>query len=155
MKEYLMRAESRENEIPEAVLDYLKNNHEVIINGYRNEDGSNAHCGQIAADIAALLLRSGMHPHIEEVCDREDNHMNRRALVPEIYNGKITWGGHQVCCCQGLAFDPLLGQPIAIEDYTEAVFGKDIELRVSKSEEETEKREVNGYESSRDIINNK
>lgn len=120
-------------EVPKAVLEYLKNKHTTIVNDYRTPDGLwSEHCGLIAVDIAKLLLDDGRQPCIAEVF--EDVHtghfLHRKELLPKIFDGRISWGAHQVCCCDGQAFDPIIGNPIPVERYTEAVFGEDINIKV-------------------------
>ena len=122
--------------IPATVLDYLRKKHQTIVNCYKDEDGKfSESCGLIAIDIAELLQQEMLEPNIMIIPGQIQNH--GIDLVPIIFKGKIEpWGAHQVCCCNGLAFDPILGFPIAIKDYTRAVFGEEISMRIVITSEE-------------------
>ena len=131
MKEKLLSIESKE--FPGTVMNYLQDKHESIINNYRTPNGlSSEHCGLIALDIAKLLLEAGKQPYIAKVSEdiREGSFIHPKMLVPIIYEGKVSWGAHQVCCCDGKALDPMLEAPVFIEDYTKSLFGEDIEMKV-------------------------
>ena len=43
-------------------------------------------------------------------------------------SGGPTWTTHYVCCCDGKAFDPLIGEPVPLSGYSIAVFGEEIEI---------------------------
>jgi len=139
MNERLPSVESRET--PKTVLDYLRNKHATIMNDYRTPDGHySEHCGLIAIDIAKLLLASGRQPYIAKVSEdvREGGIIRSKTLSPTIYEGRVTWGAHQVCCCDGQAFDPMIDGPVAVEDYTRTVFGEDVEMEVLIPHEQIE-----------------
>jgi hypothetical protein len=124
---------SKGEKIPETVTEYLKDKHLTIVNNYRTPDNLwSEHCGLIAVDIAKLFLDAGKNPFIVEVAEdiNENGIIRRKSLEPLIFNGRVSWGAHQVCCCDGEAFDPILEGPISIQKYTEAVFGEDINMRV-------------------------
>jgi len=147
MSERMPSLESRE--IPKTVLDYIQNKRKTILNEYRTPDGKHSEsCLIIAFDLARLFIESGRQPYIAMVT--EDTHDNgilsSKDLKPKIFN-KTAWSAHQVCCCDGQVFDPLLEQPVAIGDYTQTVFGEKIEMNVLMPFEkvaEILKREQNG-----------
>ena len=129
MIEKLSNKESKET--PKTVLDYLRNKHLTIINDYRTpDDRYSEYCGLIAIDIAKLLIEAGHQPYIAKVSEdiREGSSIHSKTLAPITYEGRITWGAHQVCCCDGQAFDPILDAPIDIKNYTKAIFGEDIKM---------------------------
>lgn len=131
MNERIPRAESKE--IPKTVLDYLREKHNTIINDYRTPDGRYVeHCGLIAIDIAQLFLSAGKKPYIAEVSEdvHEGGFIHSKELAPIIYEGRVTWGAHQVCCCDGQAFDPILDGPVPVEEYAKIIFGEDIKMSV-------------------------
>ena len=139
MNEQLPNAESRET--PKTVLDYICNKHSTIANDYRAPDGRySEHCGLIAIDIAKLLLAAGRQPYIAKVSEdvREGSVIRSKTLTPTIYEGRVTWGAHQVCCCNDQAFDPMLDRPIAINDYTKTIFGEDIKMEILIPHEQIE-----------------
>ena len=119
-------------EVPEVVLDYLQKKHFSILRDYRTPDGKYPeHCGLIAIEIKPYIMI------VSE--DVYKGGISSRVLEPLLYRGKVRWGAHQVCCCDGQAFDPILGKPIAIEDYTKAAFGVDIRMKVLISSEQVKK----------------
>ncbi len=120
MNETFPSAESRE--VPKTVLDYLRKKHSTIVNDYRASDGRySEHCGLIAIDIAKLFLDAGRRPYIAKVAEdvNEGGCIQSKSLEPTMYEGRISWGAHQVCVCDGQVFDPMLGEPVAIESYTQ------------------------------------
>ena len=118
---------SNSERIGEIVSDYLERKHQQLKNDYRDPSGIHIeHCGLIGLDIAKLLLEKGYQPRIMEVKELVDN--NFITLVPKPFEGRVKWAAHQVCCCEGLAFDPVIGKPVEIEKYTEEMFGKDIPM---------------------------
>ena len=139
MIETFPNAESKE--IPKTVLDYLRDKHETIINDYKTPNGQYAEsCSLIAIDIAKLLLQAGRKPYIAGISEKihKAGFIQPKTLAPTIYKDRITWGAHQVCCCDGQAFDPILKTPIAIEDYIKTVFGEDIKMEVLIPPEQVE-----------------
>ena len=105
-----------------------KNN--TILNDYRTPDEQHSeHCGLIAADLAKLFIASGKEPYIMKVS--EDLHeIHFKSLEPLVYEGRVSWGAHQVCCYEDKAFDPIVGKPINISQYTQTVFGESINMEI-------------------------
>lgn len=126
--------------VPKTVTEYLYNKHETIVNDYKTPDGKySEHCGLIALEIADLLIADGHTPSILEVKENfnENGFIHSKSLLPKIYEGRVSWGAHQICSCDGLIFDPILDRPIKTENYTKEVFGEDIKTGVIFSPEET------------------
>src|SRR3989339_32184 len=95
--EQLERAET-----PAKVLEYLQSKHGTIINDYQTPDGNYGEsCTLIAVDIAKMFLQEGKKPYIIMVRPEAN-----KTLKPGMYNGRVSWGAHQVCCCDGKAYDP-------------------------------------------------
>lgn len=55
--------------------------------------------------------------------------------MPKRYGGRVTWTKHYVCCSDGLAFAPILDDPMPIDDYSLTVFGEDFPMERFVSEE--------------------
>lgn len=122
-----------EGNIPKTVSDYLNTKHTTIINNYRTPDGKYPeHCCMIAIKIAKLFLEAKREPYIMYVSEvRRSRYFEYSlSLEPVIFKGKIFWGQHVVCACDGQVFDPILKAQINQEDYCEAVFGVDIPIRL-------------------------
>ncbi len=139
MNEKISSVESKE--ILETVLDYLREKHATITNDYKSPDGRYPeHCSLIAIDIAKLFIAAGKQPHIAKIAEdvRKGSFIHSKTLAPTIYEGRVTWGAHQVCCCDGQAFDPMLDVPVPIEEYTKTVFGEDIKMEVLIPHEQIE-----------------
>lgn len=51
-------------------------------------------------------------------------------LTPLRFRGRSgpTWTTHYVCCSGNTAYEPLLGVPIALAEYSVAVFGEAIDI---------------------------
>jgi hypothetical protein len=116
----------------EEVTKYLEKKHKQIKNDYRDIEGKfYEQCGHIALDIAKILLDEGYKPYIMEASEpvEDSSYIKVIPLVPKLYKGKVKWSAHQVCCCNGLAFDPVIGKPIKLESYSKEMFGRDIQMR--------------------------
>ena len=119
---------SKREEIGRIVSEYLKEKHQHLKNDYRDESGIHVeHCGLIGLDIAKILFDEGYEPKMMVVRQLVDN--NFVTLVPKLFEGRVKWAAHQVCCCDGLALDPVIGKPIEVEKYTQEMFGKDIPMK--------------------------
>jgi|GEM_PF-1720004 len=122
-------------------LAYLFAKNESLKNNYTTPDGKYAEsCAAIAYDIAGLLLLEGKKPTIVSVEGKTDNPRIRHnaPLVPIRYKGAVTWGGHQICVCGSLVYDPMVGEPVHIEEYPNVAFGTDVDMETLVSEDEIE-----------------
>jgi hypothetical protein len=127
--------------VPKTASEYLKIKHESIANDYRTLDSKHSDsCGLIAVDIAKLLLQEGKRPYIMKISEdiHERGGIHVKELSPKIYKGRVTWGAHQVCCCDRMAYDPIIGSPIDIKKYSKTVFGEDINMEISIPQDEIE-----------------
>jgi len=129
---------AEEMEIPKTVLEYLASKKVTILNDYKTPSGQHSeHCGLIANALAKLLIEAGKEPYIMLVT--EDVHKNgfvyTKDLEPLIYNGNVSWGSHLVCCCENVAFDPMIGNPVNIDQYTQIVFGELIHMGIAVSKD--------------------
>ena len=106
------------------LLTYLMDKRRLFAHTYE------ANCLTIARDIARLLVEEGHQPFIACLHKEEDRAGNRfhYPLSPKKYNGRITWTKHYVCCCEGMVYDPMLEEPVGMEQYSRAVFGEDFPM---------------------------
>lgn len=106
--------------------DYLASIHEAIRDRYEGD------CLAYAKRIAELLRAEGRAPWIGRIRDVRPigDQTFHAPLIAVRYlgRGSQAWSTHYVCCCDGLAFDPIVGEPIAIESYTTTVFGRELEV---------------------------
>jgi len=79
-------------------------------------------CLAAARELSALLLAEGRSPWIARL--RRTEVEAGRVFV------KATWTTHYVCCCEGMAYDPVAGKPTRLEAYSLEVFGEQISLEV-------------------------
>lgn len=54
-------------------------------------------------------------------------------LIPLRYRNRglatvPSWTTHYVACCEGEAWDPLVGEPVALDGYAAATFGRPLEV---------------------------
>ena len=121
-------------------LDFMRQKHETLINDYRIPDGMfRESCGMIACEMAEKFLLEGYSPHIRIIRGVANEIGNRLSLTPKIYDNRITWGAHQVCCIGENAYDPMLGSPVKLMDYLSEAFGSDCEMVIFVREEYIEK----------------
>lgn len=95
---------------------------ELLNNDYR------AACGLIAWEIAEMFIAAGESPTtIFFSKDINDGIViTSEPLFPLIFQGRVKWGSHEVAVNRGLVYDPILGYPVRINEYSQLVFGKEI-----------------------------
>ncbi len=113
------------------LLTYLNAKRSLLAHDYQ------ANCLTIAHDIAGLLIKKGGHPFIICLHKEEARAGNtfHYPLIPKKYNGRITWTKHYACCCDEIVYDPLLEEPIRIEEYSNALFAEDFPIERIAPEE--------------------
>jgi len=114
----------------ELTLEYMADLHKTLINDYRTPDGNHSEsCGCIAVDIAKRLLAEGKVPYIAKIQGKLIDKMNRQPIVPKPFDRRVSWGAHQVCCENGLAYDPMISsEPVSIGNYCERAFEGEVEM---------------------------
>ena len=117
-----------------SLAHYLTESYQLLADSYQ------ANCLTIARDIARLLLESGSRPFIVSLSKVESRGGDRfhYPLMPKKYGGRVTWTKHYVCCCGELAYDPMLEQPVLLDQYCQLVFGQDFPLEKFVAEEAME-----------------
>jgi hypothetical protein len=112
----------------EPVMQYMSERHEILTDAYVTPDGKiNRHlCTHIALDIAELMIDEGMKPRVLQfrarVIDPKTSREKGEFLIPKPYKGKARWSAHQVCCTDGMAFDPMFGEPVPDDEYIKEAF---------------------------------
>jgi hypothetical protein len=95
-------------------------------------------CVVHACRVAEELLRVGESPWIGSIRDvsivneQEFHH----PLVPLRFRGRPrvpAWSVHYICCNEGAAYDPLIGEPVPIDELAMRVFGREVALREAVS----------------------
>ena len=104
--------------------EYLKEKHAVIEHDYI-ENGYPANCVVFALEIANILLAEGKKPEIFTI----EKGIFSRKLNPIQYKGKVRWNRQNVCCAEGFAYDPVIGKPVYVEDYSLIMFGRKFEMK--------------------------
>ena len=94
--------------------------------------GYPADCVAHAVRLAELLCAGGATPWIGRIRDFvvQGEHAISRPLIPLRFSGigKPQWSTHYVCCNDGLAYDPLVGEPVRIEELAMRVFGRTLDV---------------------------
>ena len=117
----------------ETTLKYMARMHQQLIDDYLDADGLyRADCGSIAIEVGKRLQSEGKYPEIRSVCVL-DSLVREIDLIPVVFKGKWAdgWGCHHICCESGLAYDPLFGEPVLMEDYCELMFEENLPLRLA------------------------
>lgn len=134
---------SREkHEEPSSISRYLAQKHETLKNDYKTPDGKFMEsCGLLALDAAKALIDDGKMPYTVAFLGKETPNPYVRTnawLVPQQFGGRVSWGAHVVCVCDGFVYDPMVGVPISLETYAQDVFGtKEVKMEILDTEEET------------------
>ena len=85
-------------------------------------------CWRHAWQLAALLSQEGARPAIHRLRDRR-LHEGRLFVAPlttlrSCGTRRPTWNTHYVCVEAGLAYDPLLAEPVSLQGYATLLFGR-------------------------------
>ena len=116
-------------------------------------------CVAHAVRLAELLRAEGAEPWIGRIRELvvEGELTISRPLIPLRFSGigKPQWSTHYVCCHEGLAYDPLVGEPVRIDELATRVFGRALEVTEAVSastvkallEEGTLRRYINAFAS--------
>lgn len=90
-------------------------------------------CLRHARSIAQLLRDAGREPSIAVIRKSEERPRGRFhfPLMPLRFGGAVTWTTHYVCVCDGLAYDPIIGQPVPLDGYMTRVFGEEFPITFS------------------------
>lgn len=126
------KREINKNNFPE-LFRYMENKHETLKNNYRTPDGQYIeHSTLIACDIADILLKEGKKPYIMSVGQqiKEGSFITNKKLIPKAFGSEVIFFAYHVCCCDEMAFDPILEKPVEIDKYSETVFGEEIHMEV-------------------------
>lgn len=107
-----------------------------------DEDPTTTCCG-IASLVATCLYREGKNPYIVTVAkikkDKEGR-MYKDNFFPVLFGGRVVFSLHQVCFCSeedgNKSYDPLIGEPVPIEEYCNSAFGESLETYVIITAEE-------------------
>jgi hypothetical protein len=112
----------------ESALEYMANIHPTLANDYRTPDGKYSEsCGCIAVNIARKLFAEGKNPFILRIRGELIDSINRKTITPKTFNGRISWGAHQVCCEGGLAYDPMVSpESIDLDNYCKIAFQENV-----------------------------
>jgi hypothetical protein len=121
-----MKSVEHRRENLSASRAYLEAQSELVRSGgYWN-------CLPAAMELSALLCAEGKSPWIArlrktKMVQGETFHV---PLIPRGVGVNKAWTTHYVCCCDGMAHDPVAGRPIQLESYSLEVFGEQISLEV-------------------------
>ena len=89
-------------------------------------------CVAHAVRLAELLSAEGAEPWIGRIRELvvEGERTISRPLIPLRFSGigKPQWSTHYVCCNDGLAYDPLVGEPVNVDELALRVFGRTLEV---------------------------
>ena len=121
-------------------LEYLTFWHEKI-----EKEGQEAltSCVAQAIELYDILTQENKSPYIMQVYEIDEETLGPKGLLPLAFEGKgIPKPRHWVCCSDDLAYDPLVGEPIALENYCKTIFGRDYEMQRIDSEKRERVREM-------------
>lgn len=114
-------------------MGYLSAKKLSLVNDYKTPDGNHSEsCSLIALEIAEKLRVLDKEAYIVRFNEnfRSSLILTSKALVPVIFQGRVVWYTHIVCCSEGLAYDPLCEKPIPLEEYANEVFGEEIAFEI-------------------------
>ena len=85
-------------------------------------------CLAAARKLTTLLLADGRSPWVARLrkAVAVGGEVFHAPLIPRAQGVAATWTTHYVCCCDGMAYDPVAGRVIRLETYSLELFGKEI-----------------------------
>jgi hypothetical protein len=96
------------------------------------EERYSGDCLQQAKKILAIFVAEGREAWIGRLrkTEKRGDTTMHWPLIPLRFRGRSapTWTTHYVCCSGELAYDPLVGHPIPLSEFSRAVFGEEIEI---------------------------
>lgn len=94
--------------------------------------GAYWNCLNAARELSGLLLAEGRRPWIARLRKTEFREAGvfHVPLIPRGLPNRLAWTTHYVCCCDGLAYDPVAGRPLPLETYSLEVFGHEIPMEI-------------------------
>ncbi|HZS48979.1 MAG TPA: hypothetical protein VFC63_28160 [Blastocatellia bacterium] len=106
-------------------LEYFAERHRSLAESYSVD------CLVIARELAKRLLREGKQPYIATMVRLEQWKQGAfyGPIIPVRYSGRVTFTRHYVCCCDGLAYDPLLEKPAVLDEYSLQAFAMNIPIQ--------------------------
>lgn len=113
-----------------STVEYLARKQKSLRPNYTRDNGRHLEsCWHVATDVARRLLDEGKEPEI--VTFTEGTFSLLKPMVPKEYEGKVTWYAHHVCVADGMSYDPIIGEPVPINEYCQRAFGEDFKMQVS------------------------
>ena len=121
--------------------NYMEKLHSTLINDYSTPCGKYSEsCSLIAIEIARIILEIGKKPYLAKFNGELVDSINTKILVPKQFGGRVTWGGHIVCCVGNLVYDPMISvSPIDVKDYCKNTFEDKVNIGVFIPVEQIEK----------------
>ncbi len=117
----------------QKVLNYLRTRHQTLRNDYMMSNGEDEKCSSIACEIAELIIQEGWRPYIMEISEQFHNEswqLEHKHFMPQIYDDRVEWIRHYICCCHNTVYDPLLGVPIELNQYNQVAFWEQIKMQL-------------------------
>jgi hypothetical protein len=113
-------------------LQYLRDVSARIADRYPED------CVVHACRLAVQLLRGGGSPWIGSIRDvtLDGERQFHQPLIALRLRHAPPWNVHYVCCNDGDAYDPLVGEPVAIDELARRVFGRALSVREAVSVEQ-------------------
>ena len=122
--------------MPQTAIEYLRDTSLAITERYAGD------CRQRAYEIAKLLIAEGRAPwiaRIRETVTRDGSVFHAPlTTVRQFTFDTVTWTTHYAVCADGEVYDPLIGEPVPQDEYTERAFGRKISLEIYLDCEATE-----------------
>ena len=95
-------------------------------------------CLAAARRISASLLADGRRPWIARLRKTRTvgDEVFHFPLTPSVPGVAATWTTHYVCCCDGMAYDPVAGRVIRLDTYSLEMFGMEIATEIFMADDE-------------------
>lgn len=112
----------------QTAAEYLRDTSLAMTERYAGD------CRQHAYKIAKLLIAEGRSPwiaRIRETIVREDSVFHAPLTTRRLFGeDSVTWTTHYAACDGSEVYDPLIGEPVPLEGYTQRLFGREISVEI-------------------------
>lgn len=114
------------NKQSNSVIAYLEEQNAVV------RSGRFWNCLAAARELSALLLGEGLSPWLARLrkAEARGDEVFHFPLIPRVEGLKATWTTHYVCCCDDVAYEPVVGRAMRLENYSAELFGEVIPMEV-------------------------
>lgn len=98
--------------------------HSHLKHNYQGESGGSIDSCVRVQEYIAGLLRAESRPCQKHIVWGEEF----ATLIPTPYKGMVKWGAHYVCSSEGIVLDPMLPEPLPMDEYLSTAYSQPVKV---------------------------